>query len=144
MRDEVKGPVIVPRIFLSVTRVLTHNMDKAVGNQSTVGFLFLWDSFFSSRKKKENKFSLCITSTSSHSRCPRQPYFMLHQYTRSVGVRLQHEVFSNWWEGLSRMENSLPVKKAVHFTLSFNLAEQLLAFFGEGEHVPWTKTVYNH
>lgn len=96
--------------------------------------------------KKENKFSLC---TRYHEHLfPQQvswtAFFILQQHTRTVGVRLQHEVISYWWEGLSRMGNSLPVKKAVHSTLSFNLAEQLLAFFFRGEHVPWTKTVYNH
>lgn len=36
MRDEVTGPVIVPRNFHSVIRVLTHNVDKAVGNECAV------------------------------------------------------------------------------------------------------------
>lgn len=150
MRDEVTGPVIVPRNFHCVTRILTYNMDKAVRNEGTVGTDPFSEGFIplllqkKKKKKRNSHFILGIMSTSSHSKCPRQPYFILQQDMRSVGVRLLYKVIPNWWEGLSRMGNSLPIKKAVHFTLSFNLAEQLLAFFREGEHVPWTKTVYNH
>lgn len=54
MRDEETGPVIVPRNFLSVTRILTYNMDKAVRNESNVATdaFSVGDSFLSLRGKK--------------------------------------------------------------------------------------------
>lgn len=62
MRDEVTGPVIVPRNFHCVTRILTYNMDKAVRNEGTVGTDPFSEGFIplllQKKKKKEKKFSL--------------------------------------------------------------------------------------
>lgn len=92
MRDELTDHVTVPTNFHSLTRVLTYNLDKAVANEGAVCadlFSLGLVPFPLKREKKINPhLTLGIMSTSSHKRCPRQPYFMLQwKDMRSVGVR---------------------------------------------------------
>lgn len=49
------GPVIVPRNFLSVTRILAYNMDKAVGNEGTVATVAFSVGFIPLLEKKRRK-----------------------------------------------------------------------------------------
>jgi len=57
--------------------------------------------------------------------------------TKPAGLRISARSDSLLTGGtLQNREFSSRKKKAVYFTLSFNLAEQLHAFFRAGEHVP--------